>query len=84
MLNKKSLENINWRLASLARKTLSLCSSLDSISFCHIPLEWNRAADCLAKWASGNVYGWNINGRFELPLEYREIVDQLLLEDRNI
>ena len=84
MLNKLSWENVNWRLASLAKQTLSLCSSLDSVSFHHIPREWNRVVDCLAKWASENVDDWNINGRDDLPWEYREIVDQLLLEDRNI
>ena len=82
MLNNQSLENVNCKLASLARQTLSLCSSLDSV--CHIPREWNRVADCLAKWASENVDGWNINGRDELPWEYHEIFDHLLLEDRNI
>ena len=84
MLNNQSLENFNWRLSSLARQTLSLCSSLDFVSFRHIPREWNRGADCLAKWASKNVDDWNINGRDDLPWEYREIVDQLLLEDTNI
>ena len=67
MLNNQSLQNADWRLASFARKTLILCSSLDSISICHIPHEWNRVADCLEKWASKNVDGWNINGRDELP-----------------
>ena len=75
MLNNQSLENVNWRLASLARQTLILCSSLDSISFRNILREWNRVMDCLAKWALENVDGWNINCRDELHWEYREISD---------
>ena len=57
MLNNQSLENVDWRLATLARQTLSLCSSLDFVSFHHIPREWNIVADCLAMWASQNVDG---------------------------
>ena len=40
--------------------------------------------DCLAKWASNNEGNWDINSRDELPAEYREIVDQMLLEDRSL
>ena len=84
MLNNQSLEDVNWKLASLARQILSLCSSLDSISFHHIPHKWNRVVDCLAKWASENVDRWDINGRDELPSKYCEIIDQLLLEDMSM
>lgn len=38
-------------------------------------------ADCLAKWASEKMDRWDINGRDELPSEYCEIMDKLLLED---
>ena len=84
MLNNQSLENVNWKLASLARQILSLCSTLDSVSFRHIAYEWNKVADCLAKWASENVDSWDISGRNESPSEYRGIFYQLLLEDRNM
>ena len=84
ILNKQSLENVNWRLASLARQILCLCGPLDSVSFHHIPREWNRVADCLAKWASKNVDGWDIRGRDDLPADYCGIIDQLLLEDRHV
>ena len=70
MLNNQKLEDVSWQIASLARQILSLCSSLVSISFHHIPHEWNRVVDCLAKWASKNVDGLNINRRDELPSEY--------------
>ena len=49
MLNNQKLEDVSWQLASLARQILSLCRSLDSISFHHIPREWNRVVDYLAK-----------------------------------
>jgi ribonuclease HI len=84
MLNNQRLEDVSWQLASLARQILSLCSSLDFVSFRHIPCEWNRVADCLAKWASKNVGRWDINARDELPSEYYEIFDQMLLEDRSM
>ena len=84
MLNNQRLEDASWQLASLARQILSLCSSLDSVSFRHIPREWNRVADCLAKWASEKMDRWDINGRDELPSEYCEIMDKLLLEDSSM
>ena len=84
MLNNQKLEDVSWQLASLARQILSLCSSLVSISFRHIPREWNRVADCLAKWATENVGRWDINGRDELPSEYGEIIDQMVLEDKSM
>ena len=84
MLNNQSWENVNWELASLVRQILSLCSSLDFVSFHHIPHEWNKVADCLAKWASENVDNWDISGREELPPDYCRIIDQLLLEDRHM
>ena len=69
MLNNQKLDDVNWQLASLARQILCICRSVDSVSFHHIPREWNRVADCLAKWASENMGEWNINGRDELPTE---------------
>ena len=84
MLNSQILENVSWQLAILARQTLSLCNSLDSVSFCHIPREWNRVADCLAKWASENEDGWDISGREELPDEFSGTIEQLILDDMNM
>ena len=78
------MENVKWKLASLARQILSLCSSLDSVLFHHIPREWNRVVDYLANWASKNVDSWDISRRDESPSEYHGIFDQLLLEDRNM
>ena len=84
MLNSQSLEDVSWQLATLVRQTLSLCNSLDSISFRHIPREWNRVVDCLVKWASENVDGWDISGRDEIPSKYSGIVEELLLGDMNM
>ena len=84
ILNNQGLEDVSWHLASVARQILSLCQSLDTIAFHHIPREWNSVADCLAKWASNNEGNWDINSRDELPAEYREIIDQMLLEDRSL
>ena len=84
MLNNQSWENVNWKLASLARQILSLCSSLDFFSFRHIPRKWNRVADFFAKWASENVDSWDISGRDELPTNYHRTLDQLLLDDKNM
>lgn len=82
MLNNQKLEDVSWHLASVVRQILSLCSFLDSVSFCHIPREWNRVADCLAKWASKNVDDWDISGRDELPSDYLGTLERLLVEDR--
>ena len=84
ILNSQNLENVSWQLSILARQTLSLCNSLDSISFCHIPREWNRVADCLAKWASENEDGWDISGMEELPDEFSRTIEQLILDDMNM
>ena len=75
MMNNQRLQDASWQLASLTRQILRLCSSLDSVSFRHIPREWNRVADCLAKWASENMGGWTISGREKLPYEYYEIME---------
>ena len=83
-LNNQRLENVNWELASLVRQILYLCGALEFISFRHIPREWNKVVDCLAKWASENVDSWDISGRDRLPSDYCGIIDQLLVEDRHM
>ncbi|XP_059073394.1 uncharacterized protein LOC131874163 [Cryptomeria japonica] len=84
MLNNQRLDGVSWHLALMVRQILSVCSSLESVSFCHIPREWNTVADCLAKWASENGDGWDISGRGELPSDYRGILERALLEDRTM
>ena len=43
---------MDWHLALVIQQIIQLSNSLDSVSFKHIPREWNGVADCLAKWAS--------------------------------
>ena len=50
LLNQKLFEVVNWKLALIANKTHNLCTSLELITFTHIPREWNSVVDCLAKW----------------------------------
>ena len=57
ILNSQNLKNVSWQLATLARRTLSLFNSLDSVSFFHIAREWNIVVDCFSKWASENEDG---------------------------
>ncbi|XP_057871389.2 uncharacterized protein LOC131077832 [Cryptomeria japonica] len=84
MLNNQRLDGVSWHLALMVRQILSVCSSLESVSFCHIPREWNTVADCLAKWASEKGDGWDISGRGELPSDYRGILERALMEDRTM
>ena len=58
---------------------------MDLVTFVHIPREWNRAADCLAKWASEHVEGWRIEDwelvPEELCFDLRSILDDDKVED---
>ncbi len=47
----------------------------------YIPREWNRAADCLAKWASSHDPGWNIMDRRQLSFEMVQKFDDLVAQD---
>lgn len=49
LLNEHQLDNANWHQALVIRHILRLCGSLESITFIHIPWEWNEVVDCLAK-----------------------------------
>ena len=60
LLNQKNFEVVSWKLALIANQTHNLCTSLEPITFTHIPREWNSVVDCLAKWASDHVHKWNI------------------------
>lgn len=65
----------------MIRQILNLSRSLDSVSFCHIPREWNKVVDCLAKWAFEHIDGWDIARRDGLPFDYLETLERLILED---
>ncbi|GLJ09022.1 hypothetical protein SUGI_0100110 [Cryptomeria japonica] len=82
MLNNQNLNDVSWQLAFVVRQILQMCNTLEFVSFCHIPREWNRVADCLAKWASEHVDGWDFSGRDGIHQDYLETLDRLMLEDR--
>ena len=56
---------------------------MDSVSFTHIPREWNRAADCLAKWASKDIDGRSIDEWEKLPYEICQDLERILVEDES-
>ena len=82
MINNKSVEDSNWKIASIVREILHLSSFLDWISFCHIPREWNGVADVLAKWASEKGAGWDISNRDDLPADYVGAFEQIVEKDK--
>ena len=49
LLNSQNFVHVDWHLALIIQQVIQLCNSLDFVSFMHIPCEWNRVADCLAK-----------------------------------
>lgn len=51
VITRKQPEGVNWNSTLVIRQFLHLCSSLDSITFVHIPREWN----CIMKWASNQM-----------------------------
>lgn len=59
-LNDQKVTDVNWKLARIVQQILHISSLMDMVIFAHIPREWNRAADCLAKWASEHTDGWRI------------------------
>ena len=58
---------------------------MEMVTFAHIPREWNRAEDCLAKWASRHDKGWRIEEwelvPQELYLDLRSILDEDRIEN---
>lgn len=56
--------------------------SLESVSFCYVPWELNRAADCLAKWAFERMDGWNVGDWGQLPPDYAQSLEMIVREDR--
>ncbi|XP_059070269.1 uncharacterized protein LOC131859968 [Cryptomeria japonica] len=81
MLNTHQLEDANWQLARVIRKKLNLCSSLEYISFSHFPCEWNKVANCLAKWAMENLRRWNVEDWELLSPNYSCFLAKLIEDD---
>lgn len=59
------------------QQILQISSLMEMVNFAHIPREWNRAADCLAKWASEHAKGWRIE-------EWELVPQELRLDSRKI
>lgn len=79
------MTNVNWQLARIVQQILHISSLLDMVIFAHIPREWNRATDCLAKWASEHADGWRVEEweliPQELCLDLRSILDEDKVEN---
>ena len=54
---------------------------MDSISYAHIPREWNRVADSLAKSASKNIDGGKLDEWEQMPYELCQDLERTLAED---
>ena len=80
MLIEQKVADVNWQLARIVQQILQISSLMEMVTFAHIPREWNRAVDCLAKWASEHAEGWRIEEwelvPQELCLDLRSILDE--------
>ena len=85
MLSSQDLEDVSWQLATIVNQIILFCSSFEFIRFTYIPHEWNRVADCLAKWASSQDLSWNIMNimdRGQLSAEMVQEFDELVAQHR--
>ncbi|XP_059064386.1 uncharacterized protein LOC131856563 [Cryptomeria japonica] len=60
LLNRWHLDGVSWHFVFIVEQILNLFASLESVTFTHIPREWNGLAGCLAKWASDHIHHWNL------------------------
>lgn len=67
----------------IIRQIHLFCDFFESVTFIHIPREWNRVADYLAKWASDFMEGWFIEDKGQLSPELPHMLDQLVDHDRS-
>ena len=51
LLNEQKVDDVNWQLARIVQQILPISSLMKMVTFAHIPREWNRATNCLEKWA---------------------------------
>ena len=83
MLLERKTSDVSWQLSMIVQQILQVNSVMDSVSFTHIPREWNRAADCLAKWASEDIDGQRIDEWEKLPYEICQDLERILVEDES-
>ena len=69
LLLERKITNVSWQLSMIVQQILQVSSLMDSMTYAHIPREWNRAADSLAKWASENIDGGMIDEWEQMPCE---------------
>ncbi|XP_059076968.1 uncharacterized protein LOC131876166 [Cryptomeria japonica] len=82
LLIKQKVEDVSWQLAGVVQQILQVSSLMELVTFIHIPREWNRAADCLAKWASEYAEGWRIEEWEMVSPALRPDFERILAEDR--
>ena len=82
LLSSQELDDVSWQLATVVNQIILFSNSFQFIRLTYIHHEWNRAADCLAKWASSHASGWNIMDRGQLPFEMVQEFDDLIVQDR--
>ena len=82
LLNQQHSKVVSWKLALIADRIHTLCTSLESFTFIHIPREWNIVVDCLAKWASDHVHNWNVVDKNQLSMGLSHQLDHLVDIDR--
>jgi ribonuclease HI len=82
LLIEQKVSDVNWKLARIVQQILKISSLMEFVTFVHIPREWNRAADCLAKWASEHAEGWRIEEWELVPQVLRSDLRSILDDDR--
>ena len=82
LLNSRNFEHVDWHLALVIQHIIQLCNSLDSMSFMHIPHEWNRGADFLTKWDFEHGLAWKIIDHRMLHLDLSQLLVQLVDKDK--
>jgi len=82
LLIGQKVADVNWQLAMIVQQILQISSLMELVTFAHIPREWNRAADCLAKRASEYTEGWRIEEWESVPQELRFDLRSILDDDR--
>ena len=82
LLSSQELDDVSWQLATIVNQIILLSNSFQFIRFTYIHHEWNRAANCLAKWASNHDPSWNIMDRGQFSTEMVQEFDDLIDQDR--
>lgn len=65
----------------MVQQILQISSLMEEVSFVHILREWNKAIDCLAKWASTHLDGWRIEGWDQISQDLRHELNKIIAED---